>query len=134
MCVSCLHAGISCFWYLGSTVPVSSDLAPRITKSVFAFLWNYKKEWLSWSSASLPPSQGGLGVVNIASKLASIQVMWVKSFLDARYHLGSAFLGTSSAVHSSPNHSNACLPSTPLASLQCNDCRSSTNKCWLLGC
>ena len=56
--VACM-LGISRFWYLGSTVPVSSDLAPRITRSVFAFVWNYKREWLSRSSASLPPSQGG---------------------------------------------------------------------------
>ena len=40
--VACM-LGISRFWYLGSTVPVSSDLAPRITRSVFAFVWNYKR-------------------------------------------------------------------------------------------
>ena len=46
--------GISCFWYLSSTVPVGSDLAPRIAKSVFAFVWNNKREWLSQSLASTP--------------------------------------------------------------------------------
>ena len=51
--VACM-LGISRFWYLGSTVPVSSDLAPRITRSVFAFVWNNKREWLSRSSASTP--------------------------------------------------------------------------------
>ena len=83
--------GISRFWYLGSTVPVSSDLAPRITRSVFAFVWSNKREWLSRSSASLPPSQGSLGVVNIASKLASLRMMWVKSFLVGRYHPWKCF-------------------------------------------
>ena len=83
--------GISRFWYLGSTVPVSSDLAPRITRSVFAFVWNSKREWLSRSSASLPPSHGGLGVVNIALKLASLRVMWVKSFLVGGYHPWKCF-------------------------------------------
>ena len=45
----------------------------------------------SRSSASLPPSQGGLGVVNIASKLASLRVMWVKSFLVGGYHPWKCF-------------------------------------------
>ena len=36
--------GVSRFWYLGSTVPVGSHLAPRISKSVFSFVWNYKRE------------------------------------------------------------------------------------------
>ena len=48
--------------------------------------WLRIREWLSRSSASLPPSQGRLGVVNIASKLASLRVMWVKSFLVGGYH------------------------------------------------
>ena len=37
------------------------------------------------------PSQGGLGVVNIASKLASLRVMWVKSFLVGGYHPWKCF-------------------------------------------
>ena len=88
--VACM-LGISRFWYLGSTLPVSSDLAPRITRSVFAFVWNNKREWLSRSSASLPLSQGGLGVVNIASKLASLRVMSVKSFLVGGFHPWKCF-------------------------------------------
>ena len=53
--------------------------------------WLRIREWLSRSSASLPPSQGRLGVVNIASKLASLRVMWVKSFLVGGYHPWKCF-------------------------------------------
>ena len=83
--------GVSRFWYLGSTVPVDSHLAPRISRSVFSFIWDYKREWLSRSSASLPPSRGGLGAIDIASKLASLRVMWIKRFLVGREHPWKCF-------------------------------------------
>ena len=83
--------GVSRFWYLGSTVPVDSHLAPRISRSVFSFIWDYKREWLSRSSASLPPSLGGLGAIDIASKLASLRVMWIKHFLVGRKHPWKCF-------------------------------------------
>ena len=41
--VACM-LGVSRFWYLGSTVPVDSHLAPRISRSVFSFIWDYKRE------------------------------------------------------------------------------------------
>ena len=41
--VGCM-LGVSRFWYLGSTVPVDSHLAPRISRSVFSFIWDYKRE------------------------------------------------------------------------------------------
>ena len=88
--VACM-LGVSRFWYLGSTVPVGSHLAPRISTSVFSFVWNYKREWLSRSSASLPPSRGGLGTVDIASKLASLRVMWIKRFLVGHEHPWKCF-------------------------------------------
>ena len=78
--------GVSRFWYWGSTVPVDSHLAPGISRSVFSFMWDYKREWLTWSLASLPPSRGGLGAIDIASKLASLRVMWIKHFLVGREH------------------------------------------------
>ena len=131
--VACM-LGISRFWYLGSTVPVSSDLVPRITRSVFAFVWNNKREWLSRPSASLPPSQGGLGVVNIASKLVSLRVMWVKSFLVGGYHPWKCFFGTSFAARSFPNQSNEYLTSSQLVLQPCAVCPSFISRCWLRGC
>ena len=83
--------GVSQFWYLGSMVPVDSHLAPRISRSVFSFIWDYKREWLSRSSASLPPSRGGLGAIDIASKLALLRVMWIKRFLVGREHPWKCF-------------------------------------------
>ena len=83
--------GVSRFWYLGSTVPVDSHLAPRISRSVFSYIWDYKREWLIRFSASLPPSRGGLGTVDIASKLASLRVMWIKRFLVGREHPWKCF-------------------------------------------
>ena len=88
--VACM-LGVSRFWYLGSTVPVDSRLAPRRSKPVFSFVWDYKREWLSRSSASLPPSHGGLGTVDMASKLASLRVMWIKRFLVGREHPWKCF-------------------------------------------
>ena len=83
--------GVSRFWYLGSTVPVDSHLAHRISGSVYSFIWDYKREWLSRSSASLPPSRGGLGAIDIASRLASLWVMWIKRFLVGHEHPWKCF-------------------------------------------
>ena len=55
--VACM-LGVSRFWYLGSTVPVGSHLAPRISKSVFSFVWDYKREWLGLRPLYLPPMEG----------------------------------------------------------------------------
>ena len=88
--VACM-LGVSRFWYLGSTVPVDSHLAPRISRTGFSFIWDYKREWLSRSLASLPPSRGGLGAIDIASKLASLRVMWIKHFLVGREHPWKCF-------------------------------------------
>ena len=43
------------------------------------------------SSASLPPSHGGLSTVDIASKLASLRVLWIKRFLVGREHPWKCF-------------------------------------------
>ena len=88
--VACI-LGASCFWYLGSTVPVDSRLIFRINQLLFRFIWDGKGEWFRWSSVVQPLLRGGLGVVNVASKLASLRVMWVKCFLVGPEHPWKCF-------------------------------------------
>jgi exonuclease III len=88
--VACV-LGASRFWYLGSTVPVSSHLVSRLDQLLFNFVWNGKGEWLKRSSVTQPLSRGGLGVVNVASKLASLRVLWVKRFLVGQEHPWKCF-------------------------------------------
>ena len=89
--VACI-LGVSRFWYLGSTVPVDSRLIFRINQLLFRFIWDGKGEWLRRSSVVQPLLRGGLGVVNVASKLASLRVMWVKRFLVGPEHPWKCFL------------------------------------------
>ena len=88
--VACI-LGASRFWYLGSTVPVDSRLIFRINQLLFRFIWDGKGEWLRRSSVVQPLLRGGLGVVNVASKLASLRVMWVKRFLVGPEHPWKCF-------------------------------------------
>ena len=88
--VACV-LGASRFWYLGSTVPVDSRLIFRINQLLFRFIWDGKGEWLRRSSVVQPLLRGGLGVVNVASKLASLRVMWVKRFLVGPEHPWKCF-------------------------------------------
>jgi hypothetical protein len=46
----------------------------RINKILFPFVWGKKREWMARSSISQPLAQGGLGVVDVSCKLASLRV------------------------------------------------------------
>jgi hypothetical protein len=46
----------------------------RISKILFPFVWGKKREWMARSSISQPLAQGGLGVVDVSCKLASLRV------------------------------------------------------------
>ena len=78
--------GLSRFWYLGSVVPIDSDLVKKLNKITFPFLWARPREWLSRASVTQPLRQGGLGVVDVSRKLSSLRVMWVKRFFCGDEH------------------------------------------------
>lgn len=88
--ISCV-LGASRFWYLGSVVPVSSQQLSSINRILFNFIWNGKGEWISRLSLCMPRCKGGLGVVDVARKLASLQVMWVKRYLVGPHHPWKSF-------------------------------------------
>ena len=46
--------GLSRFWYLGSVVPIDSDLVKKLNKITYPFLWARPREWLSRASVTQP--------------------------------------------------------------------------------
>ena len=78
--------GLSTFWYLGSICTIPPTTIKQINHIVFPFVWNKKREWVSRSSLTQSPHQGGLGVVDVNRKLSSLAILWVKRFLTGTDH------------------------------------------------
>ena len=83
--------GLSRLWYLSSVAPLRPDIISRVNQLAFRFIWNNHGEWLQRSSVCLPLRSGGLGMVHVDSKLASLHVMWVKRFLVGPAHPCKSF-------------------------------------------
>lgn len=72
---------LSQLWYLGANALMPPTVLKDINSVVFDFLWSGKREWLARSSVTQKPCRGGLGVVDIRRKLASLHSLWVKRLL-----------------------------------------------------
>ena len=78
--------GLSTFWYLASVVFMPTLVVTEINKLIFPFVWAKKREWLARSSVTKPSNIGGLGVVDVSSKIGSLHVLWMKRFLCGSRH------------------------------------------------
>ena len=48
---------------------------------MFSFIWQKKREWLARASVTLRAALGGLGVVDVQSKLSTLHVLWIKRYM-----------------------------------------------------
>ena len=94
--------GLSLFWYLASFICIPDQVIRNINSRLFSFVWKRKQEWLARSSVTQQSSRGGLGIVDVPRKVASLHVLWVRRlvyspdlpwFYFFRYFLRRAFAG-----------------------------------------
>ena len=73
--------GLSTLWYLCSFSVIPEAIIKAVNGEVFPFVWRKKREWLSRTSVTQRPNQGGLGVVDVHRKMLSLHVLWVKRLI-----------------------------------------------------
>ena len=83
--------GLSLLWYLASFIAMPDMVVRRVNSLLFSFLWQEKRELVARSSLTQPSRLGGLGVVDVQSKVSALHVMWVRRFLEARGHPSAFF-------------------------------------------
>lgn len=83
--------GLSIFWYQATIFDMPKTVMARINKILFPFVWNKKREWMARSSVVQPLSLGGLGVVDIATKVLSLRAVWIRRFFSDPSHPWSTF-------------------------------------------
>ena len=83
--------GLSLFWYQATVFDMPKTIIFRINKLLFPFVWNKKREWMARTSVIQPLHHGGLGVVDITSKLLSLHAVSLRRFFCHPYHPRSSF-------------------------------------------
>jgi len=68
-------------WYVGSCMIFPSDIIKELKKAIFSFIWNDTTELVSRKTIIETPLNGGLGVIDIESKLDSLICTHVKRLL-----------------------------------------------------
>lgn len=70
-------------WYTCSFTPLPESTLKSVHQMIFKFLWqNHGAEWISRKSAIKAPAEGGLGVVHIATKIASLRCAHAQRLLE----------------------------------------------------
>lgn len=70
-------------WYVGCCMIFPSSTIKDINKAIFSFIWSNQTELVSRKTVIDTPSNGGLGVIDIESKLESLICSHVKRLLTA---------------------------------------------------
>ena len=84
--------GLSVFWYHATVFDVPKTVIAKINKTLFPFVWSKKREWMARSSVTQSLAAGGLGVVDVSRKIASLSTIWLRRFLSAANpHLWTCF-------------------------------------------
>ena len=68
-------------WYVGSCILFPPDTIKEIEKTIFKFVWGNQTELVSRKTIIDSPSNGGLGIVHIGSKLNSLLCTHIKRLL-----------------------------------------------------
>ena len=71
---------LSGLWYTATTMTLPDDLLSSVTLTLFKFIWSNTKELASRSTMCLSKPEGGFKVVNIALKIRSLHLQWIKRF------------------------------------------------------
>jgi hypothetical protein len=78
--------GLASITYLATTFPLPDQIATKIHKLLFRFLWNDRNELVSRATCHLPLSAGGLGIPDLYSSARAVTVKWMKNLTDPRQH------------------------------------------------
>ena len=70
--------GLSKFWYHASFLCLPDQVATDIEKLVFPYVWRKKREGIVRSSVKQRFGQGGLGLIDVRRKAASLHAMWIR--------------------------------------------------------
>ena len=84
--------GLSLFWYQATVFDMPKTIIFKINKLLFPFVWNKKREWMARTCVIQPLHRGGLGVVDITSKLLSLRAVWLRRFFCHPHHPWSSLL------------------------------------------
>ena len=73
----------SVLWYTATVFPITDWVLKRLNTSLWDFFYNGKQDLISRTQAKLPYKEGGLNVVDIDKKSASLRLSWfAKLFND----------------------------------------------------
>ncbi len=72
----CNMLGLSIFWYQVTVFDMPKTIIHAINKILFPFVWRKKREWMARTSVTQPLSEGGLGIVDVSRKVASLRAVW----------------------------------------------------------
>ena len=77
---------LSKLWYLASVLPIPQVVLHDLERLVRAFLWLGRMEKLPYEELFNPPSAGGLGLIDIASKGDALFVTQLTRMLNSEHH------------------------------------------------
>jgi len=79
-------------WYVGACVLFSNALITRVNKLLFSFI--SQARWVNRLTLVLPPSEGGLGIFDVTSRLAAYRVNHLRQLIigsQAKWQIYAAF-------------------------------------------
>ena len=68
--------------YLATCYKIPNKHIKELNKIIFSFLWNSKKEKVKRVVVMNPVSQGGLGMIDIDSRMRSLRLSWLPNILN----------------------------------------------------
>ncbi|MCP3888847.1 MAG: hypothetical protein GY702_08215 [Desulfobulbaceae bacterium] len=78
---------LSKFIYLGSIIGITDDIADKIEKQIYSFIWKNKKARIKKTTLIGKYEEGGLQAPHIQSVFKAHKLMWIKKYLDCNYKL-----------------------------------------------
>ena len=76
--VTVIHSiATSAIWYLSNLIELPNEYAKQIETMIFDFIWSYKKH------LQLPKELGGMGVVNVRSKIKAQRIKFITRLLNS---------------------------------------------------
>ena len=82
---------LSKLWYMCSVLCVPNVFIDLIEKEIFSFIWSDKMELISRNSCYFPKDKGGIALVDIKMKIASIQLCQISKIVYNRNLSWTAF-------------------------------------------
>ena len=73
----------SAIWYLSNLIELPNEYAKQIERMIFDFIWSYKKHLISKEQLQLPKELGGMGVVNVRSKIKAQRIKFITRLLNS---------------------------------------------------